>query len=89
MDRVLSEIVTVVDTYVSDELVQSAACLALALLKKLPSVYMEDHLIRELVPHVRVNPVRPNLSCWCVVLLVVNCILTHHYRIKKRQVAKN
>lgn len=65
------------DINVSDELVQSAASLALALLKKLPSVYMEDHLIRELVTDVRVNLVRPNLGSWYVVLLVANCTITH------------
>jgi hypothetical protein len=46
----------------ADELVQSAATLALTLLKKLPSVYMEDHLVKELVADVRINLVRP---CVC------------------------
>jgi hypothetical protein len=49
----------VIDMKFADELVQSAATLALTLLKKLPSVYMEDHLIRELVADVRLNLVRP------------------------------
>jgi hypothetical protein len=48
----------------ADELVQSAATLALKLLKKLPSVYMEDHLIRELVADVRINLVRRYLGSW-------------------------
>lgn len=59
LDRLLSEMVVLIDIVVTDELVQSAASLALALMKKLPSVYVEDHLIRDLVTDVRVNLVSP------------------------------
>jgi hypothetical protein len=55
---------------ISDEVVRAAANLALTLLKKLPNIRMEQHLIRELVTDVRLNPVRPNVGCWCVLLLV-------------------
>lgn len=59
-----------IDINFSDELVKSAATLALALLKKLPSVYMEDHLIRVLVTDVRINLVRSHIGSWCVIVLM-------------------
>lgn len=59
-----------VDINFLDEVVQSAATLALTLLKKLPNVCMEQHLIGELVTDIRLNPVRPNVGSWWVVLLV-------------------
>ena len=55
---------------ISDEVVQAAATLALTLLKKLPNVCMEQHLIGELVSNVRLNPVRPTVGSRCVLLLV-------------------
>ena len=55
---------------VSDEVVQAAATLALTLLKKLPNVCMEQHLIGELVSNVRLNPVRPKVGSWCVLPVV-------------------
>jgi hypothetical protein len=57
------------DINFSDEVVQSAATLALILLKKLPNVGMEENLIGELVTDVRLNPVRPHVGSWYVVLL--------------------
>jgi len=51
---------------ISDEVVQAAATLALTLLKKLPNVCMEQHVIGELVSNVRLNPVSPNVVGWCV-----------------------
>ena len=65
-----------VDINFSDKVVQAAATLAVILLKKLPNVCMEQHLIGELVSDVRLNPVRPNIGSWCVLLLVQSVSLT-------------
>jgi hypothetical protein len=62
---------------ISDEVVQAAATLALTLLKKLPNVCMEQHLIGELVSNVRLNPVRLNVGSWCALLVVQGVSLIH------------